>query len=152
MPLEPKSAISTPRAPTLPNDWDDNFVTYYAAQQQMEKTVQRFSGIMRSVLRARDLAGLPAQRLHVADIGCNAGAQLFLWADAGHDVTGLDINEKLLAIARKRADERQLSAHFELGSATDLPWETGSMDVCLLVELLEHVQDWKTVLSEACRV
>lgn len=136
----------------LPNDWDDDFVSYYAAQHETEKTVQRFTGIMRSVLHARKLAGLSSSNLNVADIGCNAGTQSFLWAEAGHQVTGLDINDKLLAIARKRADERQLTVRFQSGTATALPWETGSMNVCLLVELLEHVQDWESVLSEACRV
>lgn len=152
MPSANDSGDLYPLDSDLPTDWDDNFVSYYAAQHQSEKTIQRFAGIMRSVLRVRQLAGLPLQRLRVADIGCNAGTQSFMWAEAGHHVTGLDINDKLLAIARERAAERQLTTQFHQGSATALPWESASMDVCLLVELLEHVQDWESVLSEACRV
>jgi 2-polyprenyl-3-methyl-5-hydroxy-6-metoxy-1,4-benzoquinol methylase len=139
-------------AAALPHDWDDNFVSYYARQSRSDKTLQRFTGIMGSVLRARVLAGLPTENLRIADIGCNAGTQSFLWAEAGHDVTGLDINEKLLAIARERSREHAMAISFEVGSATSLPWASESMDVCLLVELLEHVQDWESVLSEACRV
>lgn len=138
--------------PELPDDWDENFVEYYAQQSQSAKTSERFKGIMRCVLRARNLCGLPTDRLRVADIGCNAGTQSILWADAGHDVVGLDINAKLLSIARERARDRPLDVRFEEGSATALPWASDSMDVCLLVELLEHVQDWETVISEACRV
>lgn len=152
MPSRVKPESSHLPGAELPSDWDNDFVRYYAAQHQTEKTIQRFSGIMRTVLYARQIAGLRSKHLRVADIGCNAGTQSFLWAEAGHDVTGLDINEKLLAIARERAVERGLATHFQAGSATALPWESGSMDVCLLVELLEHVQDWESVLSEACRV
>lgn len=150
--LNPDNLAPSSAGSPLPEDWDDNFVSYYAQQSQSTKTAQRFAGILRSVIKARQLSGLPTAGLRVADIGCNAGTQAFLWAEAGHDVTGLDINRKLLTIARGRAQERRLAVHFEEGSATALPWPSGSMDVCLLVELLEHVGDWQGVLSEACRV
>ena len=91
-------------------------------------------------------------RLDVADIGCNAGTQSCIWAERGHVVHGLDINGALLAIARRRALEHGLEIDFREGSATALPWLDASMDVCLLPELLEHVADWESCLTEAARI
>jgi SAM-dependent methyltransferase len=136
----------------LPDDWDDAFVAYYARQSEAPRTVRRFEGVMARTLRARALDGTRTTGLAVADIGCNAGTQSLLWARAGHQVTGIDINARLLELARQRADSAGLPVTFQVGSATALPWPDGCMDVCLLVELLEHVPDWETVLREACRV
>jgi 2-polyprenyl-6-hydroxyphenyl methylase/3-demethylubiquinone-9 3-methyltransferase len=106
---------------------------------------------MALVHRTRELAGLLVERLNVGDIGCNTGTQSFIWAEAGHMVRGLDINQGLLALARQRSRERNLDIEFTHGSATDLPWATASLDVCLMPELLEHVADWEHCLDEACR-
>jgi ubiquinone/menaquinone biosynthesis C-methylase UbiE len=136
----------------LPDDWDDAFVAYYARQSEAPRTIRRFEGVMARTLRARALDGSRTTGLAVADIGCNAGTQSLLWAKAGHRVTGIDINPRLVDLARQRAAAAGLAVSFETGSATALPWPDACMDVCLLVELLEHVPDWEAVLREACRV
>lgn len=143
---------NTGRDPGLPDDWDDAFVAYYARQSETPRTLRRFEGVMARTLRARALDAAPTTGLTVADIGCNAGTQSLLWARAGHRVTGLDINARLLELARQRAAAAGLAVEFQAGSATALPWPDSCMDVCLLVELLEHVPDWEAVLREACRV
>jgi 2-polyprenyl-6-hydroxyphenyl methylase/3-demethylubiquinone-9 3-methyltransferase len=90
--------------------------------------------------------------LDVADIGCGAGPQSRLWAEAGHRVFALDVNEPLIRLAQQRTAEAALTVKFEVGSATAFPWPDHSMDVCLLPELLEHVADWQSCLQEAARV
>ena len=65
---------------------------------------------------------------------------------------GVDINQPLLDIARKRAADSGLEVDFRLGSADSLPWPDGCADVCLAAELLEHVTDWKACLMEFSRV
>ena len=69
----------------------------------------------------------------------------------GHSVTGLDVNAPLVEVARRRAVERGLSVDFRVGTATALPLEDSSVDVCLMPELLEHVADWESCLREAAR-
>jgi 2-polyprenyl-6-hydroxyphenyl methylase/3-demethylubiquinone-9 3-methyltransferase len=127
------------------------FFEYYAAESETPATVQRFSAIQNQVLRVASQQGLPTC-LQVADVGCGAGTQSRLWAKLGHVVRGLDVNEALLALARKRAADEGLAVDFQLGSATALPWPDASMHVCLLPELLEHVADWESCLREAARV
>jgi len=54
--------------------------------------------------------------------------------------------------ARQRAAEAKLDIRFETGSATDAPLADHSFDICLAPELLEHVADWRSCLSEFARI
>ena len=130
----------------------DPFVDYYEKQSVSPESFARFGRVFDLMLRVRRSLGLPTEALTMLDIGCNAGTQAFMWAEGGHVVHGLDINEPLLNIARRRAQERGLSVDFRLGSATNLPWPDRSMDICLMPELLEHIDTWEPCLLEAARV
>ena len=137
------------------HSWDhgthQDFFEYYASQSESETALQRFRGIQAALLRIAAHTGLPPV-LDVADVGCGAGTQARLWAERAHRVHGLDVNEPLIALARQRAANSDLTIDFQVGTATDLPWADGSMDVCLLPELLEHVDDWESCVKEATRV
>lgn len=134
------------------SDGKDPFVAYYEAQSVSSECLARSERILQLMLRVRRWSGQPAENLVVGDIGCNAGSQSFIWARRGHRVRGLDINEPLLEIARGRARELGLAVDFDVGSATSLPWDKESVDICLMPELLEHVADWESCLGEAVRV
>lgn len=128
------------------------FYDYYAEQSVSPAAMQRFESIQNAIIRL--LAGQHGDPsgIEVADIGCNAGTQCILWAGKGYRVHGLDINEKLLDLARERTADAGLDVDYRLGSATDLPWADGSMDVCIAPELLEHVADWRQCLDEFTRI
>jgi 2-polyprenyl-6-hydroxyphenyl methylase/3-demethylubiquinone-9 3-methyltransferase len=135
--------------------WDHtthpDFYAYYENESQSEATLQRFRGVQATVLRVAVQLGMPSQ-LDVADVGCGAGTQCRLWAEQGHRVNGVDINEPLIRLGRERAHAAGLDIRFEVGSATALPWADASIDVCLLPELLEHVADWQSCVYEAARI
>lgn len=135
--------------------WDhtshEAFYSYYAGESQNEATFERFRRTQRAVLRVAADHGLSGP-FAVADIGCGAGTQARLWAEQGHRVFGLDVNEPLIKLAQQRARENGLQIQFDVGTASALPWQDDSMDVCLLPELLEHVADWRSCLLEAIRV
>ena len=130
----------------------DGFYEYYARESASDQTRQRFEAIRQAVLRVRERGGAEVTGLDVADIGCNAGTQCILWAHGGHRVHGVDINEQLLALGRSRGEKAGLKIDFRVGSATALPWDDSSMDVCLLPELLEHVEEWEQCIDEAVRI
>jgi len=94
----------------------------------------------------------PPQALDVLDVGCGAGAQAKFWLTGGHHYWGIDINQPLIELAQERARREGLAARFDVGTATALPFPDASMDICVLPELLEHVQDWEACVSEAVRV
>lgn len=139
-----------------PLAWDhsshERFYEYYANASQSEKTRQRFIAIRDATLRILRRNPTLADILEVADIGCGAGTQSVVWAELGHQVHGLDVNEPLLALARRRAAAAGRRIDFRLGSAVRLPWGDHSMDVCLAPELLEHVTDWRTCVREFARI
>jgi ubiquinone/menaquinone biosynthesis C-methylase UbiE len=126
-----------------------DFYRYYESESSGEGARQRFASIQATVLRM--IEG-PERPLDVADVGCGAGTQCRLWAGRGHRVFGADINQALVALARKRAVESGLQIRFEVASATALPWNDQSMDVCIAPELLEHVADWSACLREFVRI
>ena len=131
---------------------DPRFVEYYARESASDRAVSRALGIMAAVLRARRQDGLGTEALLVGDIGCNAGTQSHCWLERGHSVRGLDISRDLVVVAQTRNAEFGARARFEVASATAVPWPSASLDVCLLPELLEHVDDWESVVREGVRV
>jgi 2-polyprenyl-3-methyl-5-hydroxy-6-metoxy-1,4-benzoquinol methylase len=131
---------------------NEKFFDYYANQSLSASTAQRVGSIRDVVLQTRRRFGFLETHLDVADVGCNAGTQCIMWAQDGHRVHGVDINANLVSLARQRSMEVGLQIDFREGSATRLPWETASMDICLAPELLEHVRDWEPCVNEFCRV
>lgn len=128
----------------------ENFYAYYAEESASEAAQVRFRRIRDHILRA---IGRPsAQPLDVADIGCGAGTHSLLWAELGHRVHSLDVNGPLVELGRKRAAQAGQVIDFQVGSATKLPWADNSMDICVALELLEHVLDWESCMREFTRV
>jgi 2-polyprenyl-6-hydroxyphenyl methylase/3-demethylubiquinone-9 3-methyltransferase len=130
------------------------FFDYYAQQSESEATRKRFLGIRDAALRVLAESGTRSATppWDVADIGCGAGTQSLLWAEMGHRVHGIDINQPLLELARQRAIQHGRDIEFRVGSAAALPWTDRSMDICLVPELLEHVREWRECLAEFARV
>lgn len=131
---------------------DPNFLAYYTEQSASAATIGRFTRVRDKSLKLISERRGALQSLSVLDIGCGAGAQAMLWAECGCQVFGLDVNQPLVEVGRERAAARQLAIQFQVGTATNLPFADGSMDVCLMPELLEHVEDWRACLNEAVRV
>lgn len=130
----------------------EKFVSYYAQASANEKALERSRSIMNAVLRTRRRQGAALTGLEIGDVGCNAGTQSLVWARNGHSVHGIDISSELVALARQRAEEQGLEVEFCVGDAVRLPWDSASLDVCLMPELLEHVPEWAPCLDECARV
>lgn len=129
---------------------DDPFVRYYERQSLTAVSEKRFREIRNKVLRFHVRAA--TDTLNIVDIGCGPGELSFLLAESGHNVTGLDINEPLIAIARRRARERDSGVQFHVGTAEKLPFPDASQDICVVPELMEHVADWAACLDEMTRI
>lgn len=137
-------------------EWDhsghENFYEYYAQESSNPETLQRFSNIQNKVLRILGGSREMTSPLEVVDIGCGAGTQCRMWAILGHHVKGIDINQPLIDLAKERAAKEGLNIDFSVASATELPLLDNSADVCLVPELLEHVQDWQSSIREFARI
>jgi ubiquinone/menaquinone biosynthesis C-methylase UbiE len=153
---KPKNPPASPPAPPAAGQWDhsthESFYDYYAKESQTDEAKQRFRRVRDNILRIIANEGRADQALDVVDLGCGAGTQSMLWAEMGHVVHAVDINEPLVALGRERAAKAELSIDFRTGLATSLPWPDESADVCIALELLEHVADWRSCLNECVRI
>jgi 2-polyprenyl-3-methyl-5-hydroxy-6-metoxy-1,4-benzoquinol methylase len=142
----------SPNDPSPVHSSHQEFVDYYAEKSLRPELVENVCTVRNKILRLLDVGENAKRKYDVLDVGCNAGTQCAVWAELGHRALGLDINEPLLDLARERANAKGYSIDFQLGSATALPWPDQSMDVCIALELLEHVADWQGCLREFKRV
>ena len=76
----------------------------------------------------------------IVDFGCGSGANAVLLANRGARVCGVDISEDLIRLAERRlaANGRAGAVRFLVGSAHDLPFPDGSIDVVFGVAILHH--------------
>ncbi|MBC1280159.1 3-demethylubiquinone-9 3-O-methyltransferase [Nostoc sp. UCD121] len=90
--------------------------------------------------------------LKVLDIGCGGGLACEFVANLNADISGIDLSFNSIKIAQEHARKSNLKIDYQRALAEKLPYEENSFDVVLCFDVLEHVEDWKKVISEACRV
>jgi len=88
----------------------------------------------------------PAGKLDILDVGCGTGEISLLLADMGHNVTGIDLSEKMMEKGRVKAQNRGLNINFQLGDAENPPFDAGSFDVVINRHLLWTLPHPKTAV------
>ncbi|TDL75233.1 3-demethylubiquinone-9 3-O-methyltransferase [Palleronia sediminis] len=88
----------------------------------------------------------------VLDLGCAGGFMAEALARRGAQVTGIDPARKAVEAARAHAETEGLSIAYDVGAGEDLPYEAGSFDAVVCVDVLEHVRDLDRVMAEVARV
>lgn len=92
-------------------------------------------------------AQLPGAR--VADVGCGGGLLSESLTRAGASVTGIDLGEKVIDIARLHLHESNLEVDYRVQSSADLATsESASFDVVCCLELIEHVPDPAALVND----
>ncbi len=75
-----------------------------------------------------------------------------LLAQAGYDVHGVDLSGRMLDVARKKAEETQVSVEFREGDAADPPCSQGAYDVVLVRHVLWAMPDPGAALDKWVRL
>ncbi|WP_447004983.1 methyltransferase domain-containing protein [Saccharothrix isguenensis] len=98
---------------------------------------------------------LPTAPASVVDLGCGTGSLTALLAEAGYDVRGLDLSERMVAAARAKVD----GVEFRQGDAARPPYPPGSFDVVLARHVLWALPDpaaaierWRALLKPGGRL
>lgn len=119
------------------NDWD-RMRTRHVADAEVELAM---------VAAVEDL-----QVGQMVDVGTGTGRVLEVFADHIDQGIGVDLSQKMLAIARSRLDQlghRHCSVR--QGNAYDLGLDAGSVDVAVLHHVLHYLDDPASSIAEAAR-
>jgi 2-polyprenyl-6-hydroxyphenyl methylase/3-demethylubiquinone-9 3-methyltransferase len=92
----------------------------------------------------------PVAGQQLVDVGCGGGILAESMAQRGATVTGIDMGEAPLSVARLHQLESGVDVRYLQSTAEDLAeQEPGSFDVVCCLEMLEHVPDPASVI-DAC--
>jgi SAM-dependent methyltransferase len=92
----------------------------------------------------------------VLDLGCGSGWLSIFLARQGFKVTGLDVAEHAIDLARQWADQESLNIKFEVGDIAKMEYPTGSFNAIVANSIFEHftyelaevtIKRLKTILS-----
>lgn len=84
---------------------------------------------------------MPAAPARIADVGCGTGSLTVLLAEAGYQVSGLDLAPAMVDPARAKAARAGVDADFVVADAMTPPWPPGNFDVLLARHVLWALPD-----------
>ena len=87
--------------------------------------------------------------LTLLDVACGAGFVANPLGEAGYSVTGVDLAESALTVAATKAPS---NVNYQAANAYQLPFAEHSYDAVLMMDCLEHFDDYGKALDEAKRV
>lgn len=114
-----------------------------------EKGQRIYDALVKGNLSARELA-VP---LKMFDYGCGIGRIMRAVIDAGHEVSGADISETMIARARDVVPEARALVTVAQNGRIDLP--DGAFDIAYSFAVLQHISSLKAhqkAVSEMCRL
>lgn len=88
--------------------------------------------------------------ISLLDIGCGAGLLTNALALDGHQVSGIDLSEQSLKIARNR--DQTKTVNYQAANAYQLPFPDATFEVVCAMDILEHVENPNRLIQEASRV
>lgn len=92
----------------------------------------------------------PLEGLRILDIGCGGGLLSEGMARAGAVVSGIDVTERNIKVARLHAEQIGLAIDYRHSSAEALAAAGERFDVVLNMEVVEHVADLDGFMKAAC--
>lgn len=99
----------------------------------------------------RTLQRLGVSGKKVLDVGCGGGFLAEEFAKDGFTVTGIDPATRSIEAARKHAVENGLEIDYREGRGEALPFPDESFHIVACCDVLEHVDDFRLVVSECAR-
>lgn len=95
----------------------------------------------------------PVSGRELVDVGCGGGILAESMARRGARVTGIDMGEAPLAVARLHRLESGVEVDYRQSTAEDLAArEAGRYDIVCCLEMLEHVPDPASVIGACARL
>lgn len=95
-------------------------------------------------------SGVPSENIEVLDVGCGAGFLTNELSVSGFKVTGADLSESSLEVAKKYDATKRVI--YQAADAYALPFGNQSFSVVTCMDFLEHVESPEKVVAEIARV
>jgi ubiquinone/menaquinone biosynthesis C-methylase UbiE len=89
-----------------------------------------------------------AQGMKLLDVGCGTGHWSQFFSSCGFEVTGVDVSERMINIAKRKNIS---DTSFQLANGHSLPFADGTFDVTAAITTLEFVRDAEVVVQEMIR-
>lgn len=133
---------------TIAAVWNDKAKAYARRTDRLLETArqkEQWDGLLHKLLETH-------AKLDVLDVGTGPGLIALQLAEQGHRVTGIDLSNEMLRIARLKAQARGLSCSFIEGDAQQLPFLEGSYDAVVSRNVLSGLSCAACALTEWHRV
>lgn len=125
-------------------------------EQMIAAHINEFVELSFAEKLAKVIAGSSRARDTLLDIGAGYGAFVLWCRQCGLEASGVELAGFEVEIARKRLVRAEPAADaravFHKGDAGRLPFPDATFQIISLLNVLEHVPNYRTVLAEACRV
>lgn len=127
------------------SDHDRHTLEYFTEVERSR--YNEYAPWMRPFFRYDSYAGA-----NVLEVGVGQGTDLVQFARAGARVTGIDITQRHLDLARRNFEVRGLSGTFQLANAASMPFADEIFDVVYSFGVLHHTDQTVRCISECYRV
>jgi SAM-dependent methyltransferase len=102
------------------------------------------------LLRLVDFDGYAGRR--VLEIGCGAGVDLARFAKGGAEVTGVDLAESAIQLARANFEQQQLKGAFHRADGEQLPLPDNAFDLVYAHGVVQYTATPRRLVEESYRV
>lgn len=102
------------------------------------------------LLRLVDFNGFAGRR--VLEVGCGAGVDLVRFARGGARVTGVDVADSAIALARQNFAQQGLTGNFCVADGERLPFGAGTFDFVYAHGVVQYTADDRALVAECRRV
>ena len=86
------------------------------------------------------------------EIGCGVGTDLARFAAGGARVTGVDLSETAIELARKNLTSLGLEGDLRVADGAHLPFDSSTYDLVYCHGVLQYAADPAAIVEECCRV
>ena len=86
----------------------------------------------------------------VLEVGCGAGVDLARFAKGGARVTGVDLAQSAIDLARTNFNQQRLSGEFQVADGEHLPFPDNAFDIVYAHGVVQHTAIGRLVQGAAC--
>jgi len=88
----------------------------------------------------------------VLDVGCGAGVDLARFARGGAEVTGVDVSQSAIELARTNFGQQRLRGRFEVANGEQLPFADNTFDLVFAHGVVQYTAQPQRLVDECRRV